>query len=62
MTFFEKVREMLGLGNKPKSASAYIGPDVSKAVQRNEQSNAEARRELEKLKITHTIRNIAGKM
>ena len=51
---------MLGFINKPKPN--FIGPDISKAVQRNEQAATEARRALEELRYSDTMRKVAGKM
>lgn len=65
MTFIEKVKEMLGFGNA-KAKDTYAGPEISRAIQRNEMAQTEARKALEQLKdnggISTTIREIAGKM
>ena len=64
MSLIEKVKEMLGFGQSKatKLKSDYIGPDVSRAVQRNEQASENARQALQELKMTGTVRQIAGKM
>lgn len=59
----ERLLEMLGFNSKSKAN--YVGPDVSRAVQRNEMANESARRALEGLKgdgMSETLREIAGKM
>ena len=63
MSLLEKVKEMLGFGHhRAKPKCDYIGPDVSRAVQRNEQAGENARKVLEEIKMTGTMRQIAGKM
>jgi hypothetical protein len=60
---FERLLQMLGLSPKPKYKNASIGPnDVSRAIQRNEAASTEARRELEKIRMTESLRDIAGKI
>jgi hypothetical protein len=58
MSLFERFLAMLGK-SKPKD---YIGPDVSRAIQRNEAAQTNVRRELEKIKMSDTVRAITGKM
>jgi hypothetical protein len=63
MSLLGKVAEMLGFQTKPKVD--YIGPDLSKALQRNEMASVRAREALEELKrdtMTQAIQSISGKM
>lgn len=53
---------MLGFHTKTAKEQSYIGPDVSKAVQRNEASSERLRRTIEDIKMADTLRDIAGKM
>lgn len=55
---------MLGFHTKAKAkdVSCYVGPDVARAVQRNEAAGDRARRALEELKMSDTVRDIVGKM
>ena len=61
MSLFGKVREMLGFHPKPKAAD-FVAVDVSRAVQRNEQSAERMRKALEEIKMTDTMRELVGKM
>lgn len=62
--FIERLKEMFGV--KPKVQPNYIGPEVSRSVQRNEQANENARRALEAIKEKGNMRvaleEISGKM
>lgn len=64
MNLIERLKQMLGFNNKQQAN--FIGPDVSRAVQRNEAAQENARRALEELKskggMADTMREIAGKM
>lgn len=62
MNFIEKALEMLGFNSKAKSKSNSVGPDISKAIQRNEFAQASVRRELDKIKMSDTLKAITGKM
>lgn len=64
MSLIEKVFGMLGFHTKAKAkdVSCYVGPDVARAVQRNEAAGDRARRALEELKMSDTVRDIVGKM
>lgn len=60
MSLTDKVKTMLGFTSKTKAD--YIGPDVSRAVQRNEMASINARRALEEMKMIDTVKDISGKM
>ena len=60
MNLIEKVKAMLGI--TPKATRGYGSPDVSRALQRNEIAQQNARRALESIKMSDTMRDIAGKM
>jgi hypothetical protein len=60
MSLLERLKTMLGFGSKP--TPNYIGPDVSRAIQRNEAASDNARRALEQLRMSDTLRDITGKM
>lgn len=60
MSLLERLKEMMGLTPKPKPD--YVGPEVSRAVQRNEQASVKVREALKELKMADTLRDIAGKM
>ena len=51
---------MLGIANKCRTG--YASPDVSRALQRNEIAQQNARQALESIKMSDTLKTIAGKM
>jgi len=62
MGLVERVKGMLGFQTKAKAKCDYIGPDISKAVQRNEAAGERTRLALEHIKMSDTMRDIVGKM
>lgn len=63
MNLIQRVKTMLGLSPRIKAKEqSYIGPDVSKAVQRNEMASERVRQTLENIKMADTLADIAGKM
>lgn len=68
MSLITKVKDMLGFTHKPRNGKAtqdYIGPEMSRAVERNELASVRAREALQDLKrheMLDTVRQISGKM
>lgn len=62
MSLIGKVKAMFGLQPAMKPKQDMLGPDMSKAIQRNEAAGARAIAALEELKMSNTLRDIAGKM
>jgi hypothetical protein len=64
MSLLGRFLDMLGFSGKPKPN--YVGPEISRAVQRNDMASDKARRVLEDIKrnggMSDTIKDIAGKM
>ncbi len=58
---FKKVVAMLGF-NKSKPVPISMNVDVSRAVQRNERAQQNVQKELEKIKMADTLRDLAGKI
>jgi hypothetical protein len=49
MSFIGKVREMFGFQSKSKAPTNNVGPDVSRAVQRNERAGFAVQEALEEM-------------
>lgn len=66
MAILERLKAMFGrkvaVSCDPCSNSSRVSPDISRAVQRNEQASARAQQALESLRMADTLRDIAGKM
>lgn len=62
MSLFGKVKAMFGLKEKTPCTKSAVDPAISRAIQRNEIASERAQAALEDLKMSDTMRNIAGRM
>lgn len=62
MSLLGKVKNMFGFSSKIEHKPDPIRGDLTRAVQRNERASQAAQEALEQMKMSDTMRQIAGKM